>query len=165
MQPSSDPRFLALIGIALTPVLLFPRGASARQQDQMPPRVMEALKARFPQASIRTWAREEEDGRVLYDIEFQQGDRNFEADITEDGTIDNWEKAIAAEDLPAAVMHVVETKYPGATLHEIMEVTNVRDGKDVLEGYEVVLETAAKKRIEITVAPDGKVLEESGEPN
>lgn len=48
-------------------------------------------------------------------------------------------------------------------LKEIMAVTAVKDGKDALEGYEVVLETAGKKAGEVTVAPDGKVLEDSGE--
>ena len=41
------------------------------------------------------------------------------------------------------------------------QVTEVKDGKDKLEGYEIVLETADKKEVEVTVAPDGKILEDS----
>lgn len=131
--------------------------------DKIPEVVMDALKAKFPEAEIHKWTKEKEGDIVLYDIEFKQQDRKFEADIKEDGTIHNWEKEIAAEDLPEAAMKAVETKYPGSTIQEIMEITAVSDGKDALEGYEVVLETADQKEVEITVAPDGGILEDSGE--
>jgi hypothetical protein len=41
-----------------------------------------------------------------------------------------------------------------------MVITAVKDGKDALEGYEIVIETADKKEVEVTVAPDGEILEE-----
>jgi len=133
------------------------------QLDKIPKVIMDALKARFPDAEIHKWTKEKEGDIFVYDIEFKQGDRKFEADIKEDGTIHNWEKEIAAEDLPEAAMKAVETKYPESTIQEIMEITAVNDGKDALEGYEVVLETADKEEVEVTVAPDGKILEDSGE--
>jgi uncharacterized membrane protein YkoI len=131
--------------------------------DKIPKLVTDALKAKFPNAEIHKWTKEKEGDIVVYDIEFKQQDRKFEADIKEDGTIHNWEKEIAAKDLPEAVMKAVEEKYPKSTLKEIMEITSVKDGKDELEGYEVVLETADKKEVEVTVAPDGGILEDSGE--
>jgi uncharacterized membrane protein YkoI len=129
--------------------------------DKIPKKVMDTLKAKFPKADIQKWTKEKEGDKEVYDIEFKQDDKKFEADIFEDGTIHNWEKEIAAKDLPDAVRKTVEMKYPRATMKEIMEITEVKDGKDKLEGYEVVLETADKKEVEITVAPDGKVLEDS----
>lgn len=131
--------------------------------DRIPKVVMDALKARFPEAEIQKWAREKEGDILVYDIEFKQQDRKFEADIKEDGTIHNWEKEIAAEDLPEAVMKAVETKYPESTIQEIMEITAVTEGKEALEAYEVVLETADNKEVEVAVAPDGEILEDSGE--
>jgi hypothetical protein len=131
--------------------------------DKIPKVVMDALKAKFPDAEIHKWTKEKEGDIVVYDIEFKQQDRKFEADIKEDGSIHNWEKEIAAEDLPEAVVKAVEEKYPNSTHREIMEITTVKDGEDALEGYEIVLETAGNKEVEITVAPDGEVLEESGE--
>ena len=32
-----------------------------------------------------------------------------------------------------------------------------------LEGYEILLDTADRKEVEVTVAPDGKIVEDSGE--
>lgn len=128
--------------------------------SQIPKAVMDTLKAKFPKAEIHKWTKEKEGNDVIYDIEFKQSGQKFEADIKEDGTIHNWEKEIASKDLPDAVRKVVEQKFPKAKLREIMQVTEVKDKKDVLEGYEIVLETADKKAIEIMVAPDGKILEE-----
>ena len=142
--------------------------ASAQGQEKpdvstIPAKVMGALKARFPKAEIDTWTREEEGDTVLYDIEFKQDGRKFEADIKEDGTIHNWERAIPAGDLPQAVKNAVEQRYPRSTLKEIMVITAVKDGKDALEGYEVVLDTADRREVEVTVAPDGTIVEDSGE--
>jgi Putative beta-lactamase-inhibitor-like, PepSY-like len=131
--------------------------------DKIPKKVMDALKAKFPKAKIHKWTKEKEGTDVVYDLEFKQDTRKFEADIKEDGTISNWEKEIAAKDLPEAVKKTVDGKYPRSILKEIMAITAVKDGKDAPEGYEIVLETAHTKEVEVTVAPDGKLLEDSGE--
>ena len=131
--------------------------------EKIPEIVMNTLKTKFPDAKIHKWTEEKEGEIVLYDIEFTQQDRKFEADIKQDGSIYNWEKAIAAEDLPEIAKKAVETKYPNCTMKEIMEITNVKDGEDELEGYEVVIETADEKEVEVTVALDGKILEDSGD--
>jgi len=132
------------------------------KQAEIPQVVMDALKTKFPEAEIQKWTEEKEGDIVLYDIEFKQQDQNFEADIKEDGSIHNWERAIGAEDLPDAVRQAAEKTYPKAVLKEVMMITAVVDGQDALEGYEIVLQTAANKDVEITVAPDGTILEDSG---
>jgi uncharacterized membrane protein len=129
---------------------------------EIPQVVMDTLKAKFREAEIDTWTREEEGDIVVYDIEFTQQEQKFEADIKEDGSIHNWEKAIAAGDLPEVVRLAAEKTYPHAVLKEIMMITAVVDGQDALEGYEIVLQTADDREVEITVAPDGTVLEDSG---
>lgn len=144
-------------------VLAIPRPQSGQGSEFVPKAVLNALKAKFPQAVIDKWTREKEDGIILYDIEFKQQGRKFEADVKEDGTIHNWEKAVAVKDIPVAVSQAVTKKYPKASLNEVMEVTNVKNGKDKLEGYEIAFTSADKKEVEVTVAPDGKILEDSGE--
>ena len=131
--------------------------------DQIPKAVMKALKSKFPNPEITKWTKAKEGDDIVYDIEFKQKGRKCEADIKENGDYINYEKEVAAKDLPAAVKKTVETRYPKAKLLEIMEITAVKGKQEKLEGYEVVLTTAAGKEAEITVAPDGKVLEDSGE--
>jgi uncharacterized membrane protein YkoI len=153
---------MAVVALLLTPLLAFAQHAGKPAASQIPGKVMQALRTRFPAAEVHKWTRETENKAVVYDVEFTQQGQQFEADIKEDGAIVNWERGMAAQDLPAAVSQAVEKKYPRATISEVMMVTAVRDGKDALEGYEVTLKTAAGRNVEVTVAPDGKILENSG---
>jgi preprotein translocase subunit SecD len=137
-------------------------GDEPKDLDKIPKAVMDALKAKFPKAKIDKWTKETEDGKVIYDLEFKEDGRKAEADIAEDGTIQNFEKEFDAKDLPKAVTDAVEQKYPKSKMKEIMEITEIKDKKEVHGGFEIVLETADKKEVEVTVAKDGKILEDSG---
>jgi hypothetical protein len=98
---------------------------------KIPVVIRDALISRFPEAEIRMWTMEKEGDIVIHDIEFVQQDQKFEADIKEDGSIHNCEREIEFEDLPEKVKEAVETHYPGACL------------------------------VEIPVAPDGDIVEDS----
>ena len=151
---------IVLVGLLILLVSSCGQQTDKTGSDQVPQNVLEALNAKFPGNVITKWTKEEEGEIVIYDFEFTQDGQKLEADVKEDGTIHNWEKAIAVEDLPAVVLNVVSEKYPDAVIKEIMEITAVIDGVDQLEGYEIVFETLDKKEIEITVAPDGIIIEE-----
>ena len=43
-----------------------------------------------------------------------------------------------------------------------MEETEVRGEEEKLSAYEVVLETADKREVEVRVSPKGKILEDTG---
>jgi hypothetical protein len=131
--------------------------------DKIPKAVMDTLKAKFPKAEITKWTKEKEDGKVVYDIEFKNEGKKTEADIAEDGTLLNFEKEFPAKDLPEAVTKAVEKKYPKSTIKEVMEITEIKDKKETHGGFEITLETADKKSVEVTVAKDGKILEDSGD--
>jgi uncharacterized membrane protein YkoI len=136
--------------------------AVAQDKDEKIPKiVMDSLKAEFPKAEIVKWTKEKEADKLVYDIEFKQGSQKFEADIFENGSIHNWEKQIDSKDLPKAVRDTLDKKHPRAAIKEVMQITAVKDNKDMLEGYEVVFVTADEKEAEVTFAPDGKILEES----
>src|SRR4029453_4399618 len=100
---------------------------------------------------------------VVYDIEFKQEGRKCEADIRENGTYINYEKAIEEKDLPKAVREAIEKRYPKATPKEIMEETEVKGKDEKLSAYEVVLMTADKKEVEVRVSPEGEILEDTGD--
>jgi uncharacterized membrane protein YkoI len=130
--------------------------------DKIPKAVMDAIKGRFPDAEITSAEKETEDGKVVYDIELKSKGKKYEMDIQEDGTIIEIEKEVAAKDLPEAVTKAIEAKYPRSKLVEIMEVNKVKDKKETPDHYEVVLETADKKKIEVIVSLDGKTIKEEG---
>jgi hypothetical protein len=129
-------------------------------QDKIPKAVMDALLSKFPKAKIDKCTKEKEGDDVVYDIEFKQEGRKCEADIKENGAYINYEKAIESKDLPKAVREAVEKKYPKAVYREVMEETEVTGKDEKLAAYEVVVETADKKNVELKLSPDGKILEE-----
>ena len=156
-------RFIKLLAFAGLIMVWINACAQQKEQpdlQQIPSEVMEALKAKFPESEIEEWTKELEGDIVIYDFEFTQSGQKFEADIKEDGTIHNWEKAVTVKDLPEAVLNTIKEKYPSASLTEIMEITALSEGKEQMEGYEIVLKTSGKELTEVTVAPDGMILEE-----
>ena len=148
------------LGVAMIGSLCAQTGAHTAQP--VPSKVMKSLQAKFPQAVIDKCTKEKEHGAIVYDIEFTLNKEKREADVKEDGTIENWEQAVAIKDLPAPVLASVNKAYPGSTITEAMQTMVVKDGKDQPQGFEVTVRKADKKRAEITVAPDGKVLEGPG---
>ena len=130
--------------------------------DKIPKAVMDALLAKFPKAKIDKCTRAKEGEDMVYDIELTQGRRKCEADIKENGTYINYEKAIQAKALPKAVRGAIEKRYPKATLKEIMAETEVKGKEEKLTAYEVVLVTSDNKNVEVKVSTDGKILEDTG---
>jgi uncharacterized membrane protein YkoI len=155
------------VGVAFAHVLaVFLLAASAAAQDKkedIPKKVATTLLAKFPKAQIDTWTKEKEGDAFAYDIEFKQDGHRFGAYIKEDGTLLSWEREVAVKNLPRPVAAAVDRKYPKSRIKEAMEGFEVKDGKDVLDSYEVVVETAEKREVELTIAPDGRILEDSGE--
>jgi uncharacterized membrane protein YkoI len=131
--------------------------------DQVPKAVMDAVKARFPGAKISSVEKEKEDGKVVYDIELKHEGRKYEMDILEDGTVLEIEKEIAAKDLPGVVSKALQAAHPKATVKEVMEVYKVKGKEEKLDHYEVTLETADRKELEVTVSLDGKVGKAAGD--
>ena len=151
----------AIMGLIMNGLSVQAQEKNKHGTDQIPTKVLDGLKAKFPKPEIDKWTKEKEGEVFMYDIEFKQGGKKIEADIKEDGTLDNWEKVIPINDLPAAVKMTVDKKYPKASLQEVSQTVLVKDGRDQVEGYEILLRTNDKKDVEITVATDGKILEDS----
>jgi hypothetical protein len=131
--------------------------------DKIPKAVMNALHSKFPKAKIDKCTKAKEGNDIVYDIEFKEGTRKCEADIKENGTYINYEKAINAKDLPKVVRAAIEKKYPKASLKEVMEETEVHGKTEKRSAYEVIVVTAEKKELEVRVSPEGKILEDKGE--
>jgi len=124
--------------------------------DQLPKKVLEAVKSWFPEPEFTSLTKESTGDKVVYDLEFRYKGRKYEMDIKEDGTVMEIEKEVAAKDLPKAVAQALKDKHPKAKIKEAMEV-NLVNGKDLkLDHYEITIESAEGKTMEVTVSPDGK---------
>lgn len=122
--------------------------------DKVPKAVLSAAKAKFPTAKIIKAAKEEEDGKTVYELEMKDGDRSVDVVFLPNGTVVQVEKEIGVKDLPKAVSAAVESKYPKATVKKAEEVT---EGEKVT--YEVHLTTSDKKSVALTLDSGGQILE------
>ncbi|MCR4439797.1 MAG: hypothetical protein QHJ34_10560 [bacterium] len=158
-------RYIVLVAIVASVVCLGILACSQETpvtEEMIPKAVKDALLARFPTAEIGRATRAKEGGAIVYDVEFKEGDRKCEADIREDGSYINYEKAIAPSDLPEAIRQAIEERYPESTLKEAMEETEVRGKEERLSAYEVTITTTNDKEAEVRVSAQGKILEDSG---
>jgi hypothetical protein len=71
--------------------------------------------------------------------------RKHEIDVKENGGIVNFENQIEVKALPPAVTAAVRAKYPQCRIKEAMETMVIKNNKDTLEEFEVLIETADKK--------------------
>jgi uncharacterized membrane protein YkoI len=128
--------------------------------DKVPKAVLEAVKAKFPDAKVLGAEIEKEDGKTVYEIAIKIKDQKIEVTFTPEGQLVSMEKQITAKDLPKAVTEALEAKYPKATYKMIEEVIEFKDGKEQPGVYEVLLVTAEKKKVEVVLAADGKITKE-----
>lgn len=124
--------------------------------DKLPKAVVDAVKAKFPDAKLVSAEKELEDGKPVYEVAIKDKDQNIEVTVTPEGKIILIEKEIAAKDLPKAVAEAMEKKYPKATIKKLEEI--IKDDK--VTSYEALIVTAEKKNLEVRFDPSGKFLEE-----
>jgi hypothetical protein len=144
-------------------VLLVPAARADEEKvplDRLPKEVVETVKKRFPGAELVEASKEDENGKTVYEVTIKDKGQKSDVTVATDGALVSIEREIAAKDLPKAVAETLDQKYPKATFKTIEEVIKVRDGKEKLEYYELLLVTAEKKKLEVTITPDGKVNHE-----
>ena len=148
-------RFTQVV-LAVLAVSMFALSAAAQEKKitakQVPAAVIAAFKTSYPNATIRGYAREKENGKVLYEIESREGTTQRDVLYNSDGTVAEIEESIAPTDLPAAAQEAIHKKYPKAVI-SLAEKTTAGDKV----GYEVAARQG-KRRITMEFDADGKVL-------
>jgi len=128
----------------------------------VPAKVMDPVKARFPTAEFTNIEKEVEKGDTVYDFEMKMDGKKYEADVKDDGTIMEIEKQVEEKDLPDAVSKAVKAQGANAKVKEIMEVNKVTGKEEKPFQYEIVLDDGGKEK-EIKLALDGSAVKEEGE--
>ena len=132
--------------------------------DKLPKAVVEAVKKRFPKAEMKEASKEVEDGKTTYEVTVVDDKQNIDVTLTPEGALVSIEKEIAVKDLPKVIADAVMAKYPKGKMTKAEEVIKVKDGKETLEYYEVILTDGDKKDIEVQIFPDGKIKAEEKKP-
>lgn len=132
------------------------------KKDTLPSAVMAAVESQYPQAKIEK-VKQEEEGLDVYEVELEQGDKDIELTITEDGTIIEEEVEIAVEELPAAIQAAlaglkVEEAKKGI---EYYAITLTKLDNPIVT-YEVETKEGGKETV-TEFSPDGTVLKQEVE--
>jgi uncharacterized membrane protein YkoI len=126
--------------------------------DKVPKAVMDAVKAKYPDAKINKATTEKEEGKTVYEISLTYDKHNYDVTLTPEGKITDVEKEITAKELPVGVRKPLGKKYPKATYKRVEELSK---GDDKVSGYEVLLVTTDKKTFEVEMDAKGKIIKET----
>jgi hypothetical protein len=125
--------------------------------DKLPKAVVDAVKAKFPDAQLKSAEKEKEDGKIVYEVNIKDGKHTIEVTVTPDGKLVSIEKEIEPKDLPKAVAEALREKYPNAKIKKAEELAK-GDGK--VTGYEMVIVTTGGQTLEVVFNPQGKFQKE-----
>jgi hypothetical protein len=149
----------ARLVLLVTAVLLVSISAVAQEvkvkEQDVPKAVRDAFKSAYPQAVIKGYAKEKENGKLFYEIESTDGNTGRDILYNPDGTVAEIEETIAATDLPAAAQELIHTKHPRAVIAKAERTTEKTAQGDKI-GYEVSAREG-KKRISWEFDADGKL--------
>ena len=134
----------------------------------LPPAVEQTFRAAFPTGKLDKLDVDDENGVIVYDLEFKDGAIEKETDIAADGTMLEVTTVVEASAVPPAAMASVRKAADGATIkriehidisHEIKDGTIVKMSKPETHFSVEMQKTKLGPIAEITVNSDGTVLE------
>jgi uncharacterized membrane protein YkoI len=147
---------LARFGLVVTAASALGVSAMAQEakvtEKKVPAAVIAAFKTAYPQATIRGYAKEKENGKVYYEIESMEGQTTRDVLYNPDGTVAEIEESIALSDLPTDAQEAIRSMSPKAVVTKVEKLTRA----DVTE-YEAHAKQG-KKRIELKFDASGKPL-------
>ena len=143
-----------VLGLALAGLAAAPGKAKDQAVDLkiLPPAVLKAFKAAYPNAVIKGASKEVEKGVTQYEVESVDGNLNRDLLYLADGTVIEIEETIAPENLPVPVKQTLAKDYAGAKVLKAEILT-----KDTGKTYELSLLLNGKK-MGVTIDPQGKVV-------
>ena len=122
---------------------------------QLPPEVRAAVTKRFPNAPMTGASRETEDGKTFYEVSIKLNGKNVDITATPGAELTLIEREMAKKELPAAVLQLIDAKYPKAKYNMVEDVSTVSATGETLSYYEVLITDSKKEKWELQIALDG----------
>lgn len=142
--------------------------------EAAPKTVLDAVKARYPNAEVTSTSRETKDGRTVYSVTIKDRGQTMGVTVTAEGAITSVGRHIDLKALPQAISQALEARYPKAT-HKTAEEVIVSEQvmvrgvlprrrgvriQERLSHYAVRLVTADNQEVDVHVALDGRIIKE-----
>jgi hypothetical protein len=87
-----------------------------------PEPVRTAILKLTPEYSIKKLTREEDDHRVVFEVNYDSNGAKSSAEITEQGVVMELEKSVATSELPRAAADAIAKHFPNATVKSVTSV-------------------------------------------
>lgn len=149
------------IWIAALYLLLAGATAARGEQEQvevakLPPPVLKAVKAKFPESQLESALKEIEGKEFVYEVCLKCKRREMYVLVDPEGNILEIDKVISEKELPGAVVATLKKKYAEAKVSTAEEILI---GEEI--SYSVLLKFGPKRTLHVHLDPKGKVLEEN----
>ncbi|HEY6802542.1 MAG TPA: hypothetical protein VI306_03085 [Pyrinomonadaceae bacterium] len=132
--------------VLLSGSIAFAQEKKVREAD-VPKAVLDAFRSAYPNATVKGYAQEKEEGSLFFEIESQDGATRRDLLYRTDGTLAEVEETIAVSDLPTSAQVTITAKK--ATVRRAERVT-----KDGHVSYEVA-GLQGKKRVTFIFDAEG----------
>lgn len=139
---------------------LFVAGVCCAQEKKikrsvLPPAVEKAVAEVSKGATIKGYSEETENGKTTYEVEMMLHGHTKDVELDPSGAVVEIEEEAAVDSLPANVKAGLTAKAAGGKILKVETLT--KGGK--LVAYQAKVQSAAGKKSEIQVGPDGKPLD------
>jgi uncharacterized membrane protein YkoI len=139
--------------------MLFSASAYAQTQNvevaSIPQNVMATVNQQVSGFAPQSANTEVEDGKTIYEIQGMAGDKQIEVDVMEDGTLDEVETIIDANQLPKEVQDAIMGKMPN------FQVKKVEESRRAAGTYYEVEGSADGKDWDVEIKADGTDIKTS----
>ncbi len=150
-------RSIIRMGAGMASLLLLASFAYASEEEvpleSVPKPVMDAAKARFPNAAVTGAAIEMDGDKLAYEVSLKDDSQIIHMILSPAGEIALYEREIIAEDFAKTL----EDRYPSATYKTLEQLFTVENQEEKLAYYEVRLETAKEEEVKLKLRPDGAI--------
>jgi hypothetical protein len=149
---SSNFFFSVVFVIVLALVAGVYAGEEKMSASDLPQAVVSAFKQSYPDATIKTVAKEEEDGTVYYEIESIDGTLGRDILYLADGHVVEIEETVTMDQLPTVVKETLTKQFPSAKVEKAEKII-----RDLATTYEFNIEND-QEDLEIVMDATGKIL-------
>jgi hypothetical protein len=156
-------RYVALFACVLALGLSIARADEKPVKEaEVPKPALDAVKKKYPGAAFKEFAREEEKGKVSYEITLtlKEKDKTRKLDVlvSPEGKIEVEEEVVGEDALPEAVKKALgASKYGKWKIQKVERIVKNEDEKD--PSFELLVKDGDKKA-EVLFDKDGKLVEE-----
>lgn len=144
-------RFLIHAVAVLCCTGMSPAQEQSLKKRDVPKAVLAAFQQSYPRVTIKGYAKETDNGTVVYEVESVEGCIHRDVTYTADGSIVTTEESLAYTELPEPIRDAMTKEYPKAKISVCEKIT-----KGLTTQFELIVQSGKRKN-ELVFNADGSL--------